>query len=303
MEEGAKDAPAIVPPRGSGRPVTAGAQLPEGGTLCRTLPRARNSTLASPPVGRVYPRIELLGLPLAEITSQELVEAVSKALEAGRGGWIITANVDHLAHYRSDEAAARMYHEADFVVADGMPLLWATRLRGTPLPGRVAGADLVWSLAGAAAGSGFSLYLLGGAPGAAEKAEARFRARFPGLHIAGVSSPQVSAVPTGDELEAIRTELERTRPDLVYVALGAPKQERLIQHLRPLFPGIWWVGVGVSLSFVAGEIKRAPVWMQRVGLEWFHRLLQEPRRLASRYLARNLPFAARLLVQSWREGR
>jgi N-acetylglucosaminyldiphosphoundecaprenol N-acetyl-beta-D-mannosaminyltransferase len=262
-----------------------------------------NCIRAARRVGAVYSRIHLLGLPLAAVTSQELVEIVSTSLKEGRGGWIITANVDYLLHFHSDEEAARMHREADVVVADGIPLLWAARLQGTPLPGRVAGADLVWQLAAAAARGGHSLFLLGGAPGTAEKACDRFRTLHPELRIAGSLSPRISTFPTAEEVTGVRSELERAQPDLVYVALGWPKQERLIQALRVAFPRTWWVGVGASLSFVGGDVRRAPTWMQRIGLEWLYRLLQEPRRLAPRYLMRDLPFAARLLLGSWRERR
>jgi N-acetylglucosaminyldiphosphoundecaprenol N-acetyl-beta-D-mannosaminyltransferase len=247
--------------------------------------------------------VELFGLRLAALTARQLVARVADELERGHGCWIITANVDHLLHTRSDESLARAYHQADLVVADGMPVLWAARLQRTPLPERIAGADLVWMLAEAAAERGFSLYLLGGAPGAASGARARFLERFPGLRIAGISSPVISPHPTPAEIAEVRAELERAKPDLVYVALGAPKQERLIQALRGFFPSKSWIGVGVSLSFVAGDLRRAPTWMQRVGLEWLHRLFQEPSRLAPRYLVRNLPLAAKLLARSWRAGR
>jgi N-acetylglucosaminyldiphosphoundecaprenol N-acetyl-beta-D-mannosaminyltransferase len=176
-------------------------------------------------------------------------------------------------------------------------------LRGTPLPDRVAGSDLVWLLADRAAARGLSLYLLGGSPGAAERAARRFAETFPRLRIAGVSSPPVSNPPTAAEIEEVRAAVAATNPDIVYVALGSPKTELLIAALRPSFPRTWWMGVGISLSFVAGILHRAPIWMQRNGLEWFHRLLQEPRRLARRYFLEDFPFTLRLLFQAWRARR
>lgn len=247
--------------------------------------------------------VDLLGMPLAPLTLPALTEQVFAELDRGRGGWVITANVDHLQRYVADAGLRALCAGADLIVADGMPLLWAARLRGTPLPSRVAGSDLVWSLAEEAARRGRSLYLLGGEAGVAAAAAERLRERWPELRIAGTSSPWVSAIPTEAELETLRRELRDASPDLVYVGLGAPKQERVICALRSELPRAWWLGVGISLSFIAGRVERAPRWMQRLGLEWLHRLAQEPGRLARRYLVDDLPFAVRLLASARRERR
>jgi N-acetylglucosaminyldiphosphoundecaprenol N-acetyl-beta-D-mannosaminyltransferase len=249
------------------------------------------------------PTIDILRLRLARITSPELVEVVAGAIRKHRGGWIVTANVDHLLRHCSNAEVAALNEQADLIVADGMPLVWAAWLQGTPLPGRVAGSDLVWTLAELAARQGFSLYLLGGAAGAAEGAAQRFRARWPELHLAGCSSPTLSEVPTAEQLASVREALAEAKPDIVYVALGSPKQERVIAALRQFLPATWWIGVGISLGFVAGRPQRAPRWVQRIGLEWFHRLLQEPRRLSRRYLLEDLPFTLRLLMRAWRMRR
>jgi N-acetylglucosaminyldiphosphoundecaprenol N-acetyl-beta-D-mannosaminyltransferase len=247
-------------------------------------------------------RVDLCGMPLARLDRTELVEHVMRESERGGGGWIITANVDYLQRFESDPTAAELLRRADFIVADGVPLLWACRLRKTPLPDRVAGSDLVWLLAEQASCRHRSLYLLGGNPGAAEAAARALRLRWPGLAIAGYSSPELSNPPTPRQLESLRADLAVCSPDIVYVALGAPKQDFVIDGLRECFPAAWWIGVGISLSFMSGQLKRAPRWMQAMGLEWLFRLLQEPRRLGPRYLVRNLPFAARLLLRSALEG-
>ena len=234
------------------------------------------------------------------MTQAELVDRIDASLARRSGGWVVTVNVDHLQRVRNVSRVRECYAKADVIVADGMPLLWAAALQGTPLPDRIAGSDLVWTIAERAAKRGYSLYLLGGAPGAADQAARVLSSRWPELRIAGVSSPHVSEPATPSEVEAIRSMLAKAEPEIVYVALGAPKAEYLIAALREAFPRTWWIGVGISLSFIAGSVQRAPVWVQRSGLEWLHRLLQEPRRLARRYLIDDLPFMAGFLWRAWR---
>jgi N-acetylglucosaminyldiphosphoundecaprenol N-acetyl-beta-D-mannosaminyltransferase len=192
--------------------------------------------------------------------------------------------------------------QADLIVADGMPLVWASRLRGTPLPERVAGSTMCVRLAQDLARDGRSLYLLGGNRGVAERAGKILADQYPGLRIAGTFCPEFGFEKEPAKIEEIRERLKAAQPDVVYVALGSPKQEELIARLRPDFPKTWWMGVGIGLSFITGDVHRAPMWMQNVGLEWVHRLAQEPRRLASRYLVAGIPFAIELLAVSGWQG-
>jgi N-acetylglucosaminyldiphosphoundecaprenol N-acetyl-beta-D-mannosaminyltransferase len=246
------------------------------------------------------PTISLMGASIARLTRGEVVDHVFNSLAAGTGGWIITPNLDYLRRYDAEAETRELYAAADLVVADGIPLLWAARVQGTPLPDRVAGSDLVWLLTERAAETSRSIFLMGGDGEAAEQAAAIFTERWPGIRIAGISVPFVSDQPTAKEISRLREEISAAQPDLVYVALGAPKQERLIADLHSDFPTCWWVGVGISLSFVAGTVQRAPVWVQRAGLEWAHRMLQQPGRLITRYLVDDLPFLFKLLYRSLR---
>ncbi|HKU42081.1 MAG TPA: WecB/TagA/CpsF family glycosyltransferase [Polyangiales bacterium] len=238
--------------------------------------------------------VELLGMPLACVDEDGLLDHMFEALREGRGGWLITANLDFLRRYTKEPTMRALYAQADVMVADGMPLVWATQLLGEPLPERVAGSALIYRFAERAAAEGRTLYFLGGEPGAGEAAARVLTERHPGLRVVGWSAPRVSAEPTELEVAAAVAELRKKKPDLLLVGLGSPKQERLIHALRAYFPHMWMVGVGISFSFVAGHVTRAPVWMRKSGLEWIHRLVQEPKRLARRYLIEDLPFAAEL---------
>jgi N-acetylglucosaminyldiphosphoundecaprenol N-acetyl-beta-D-mannosaminyltransferase len=237
-------------------------------------------------------RIELMGMSVDVLTQRQAVEHVV----AGDGGVIVTPNLDHLRRYGRSDAVRRFYAGADLVLADGMPLVWASRVAGTPLPERVAGSTMIWELSQAAAATGRPIYLLGGNPGAADDAAATLVERYPGLRVAGTACPPHGFENDPAQIEAIARALTESGPGIVFVGLPLDKQITLIEPLRERFPRIWFMGVGISFSFISGEVVRAPVWMQRLGVEWIHRLVQEPRRLARRYLLEGLPLAARLLA-------
>jgi N-acetylglucosaminyldiphosphoundecaprenol N-acetyl-beta-D-mannosaminyltransferase len=247
-------------------------------------------------VGSLSTRISLMGMEIDHVTEDDVVAAIGDALARGQGGWVITPNLQHLRCYLRQDGVHEFFAHADLVLADGMPLVWASRLKGTPLPARVAGSDLIWSLSGHAARNGHSVLVLGGHRHTGWLAARRLHERFPGLRIAGMVHPPHGFDSDPDALDFIAETLEHAEPDLVYVGLGFPKQERVIAVLRERFPRTWFLGIGMSIEFVGGEVRRAPRWMQRTGLEWVHRLAHEPRRLSRRYLVEGLPFAARLLA-------
>ena len=243
------------------------------------------------------PAIELEGLKLHVVREAQCVERIVEVSAQGRGGWIVTPNLDHLRMLTRDAGLRALYARADLTVADGMPLVWACRLQRTPLPGRVAGSDLIWSLSAAASERGLSVFLLGGDPGTADDAAARLRSLWPALRVAGTACPPHGFERDDEAVDALGRQLAAARPDLVYVALGTPKQEILIDRLRPTLPAAWWMGVGAGFTFVAGRVPRAPGWIRGLGLEWLHRLAHEPRRLARRYLVDDLPFGAALMAR------
>lgn len=262
-------------------------------------------TMTAPPPAPApaAPQVTLMGLPLDALTLEQAVEHLMAEWWCGRGGYVMTPNLDNLHALHRDRDLMERARAADVRVPDGMPLLWASRLQGRPLPGRVAGSDLIFSLAEALGRSRGRLYLLGGEPGTAERAAVALAERSPGLQIAGTYCPPHGYERDPDELARMRAHVTAAAPDFVYVGLPFPKASRLIPELRRDLPGTWFLGVGISFSFVCGDIQRAPRWMQRTGLEWLHRLLQEPRRLARRYLLEGGPFALRLFWTSFLQSR
>jgi N-acetylglucosaminyldiphosphoundecaprenol N-acetyl-beta-D-mannosaminyltransferase len=242
--------------------------------------------------------VELMGLRFANLTEATTNELALNALTGGRGGWICPVNLDVLRQITNDGELRRLVAEADVVVADGMPLIWASKLQGTPLRERVAGSSIILSLSRALGERHRSIYLLGGNEGAAERAAGRLRDMCPGLRIAGWFCPRQGFEHVPERIDEIRSLLREAQPDVVFVGLGFPKQDRLIVQLRETLPHAWFVSCGISFSFVIGEVKRAPPHIQALGLEWIHRLIQEPRRLARRYLVDGLPFACQLFTTS-----
>jgi N-acetylglucosaminyldiphosphoundecaprenol N-acetyl-beta-D-mannosaminyltransferase len=246
-------------------------------------------------VGSV-PTCEVFGLNFASIRRVELEDLVVSSARHGRGGHIVTANLDILRRCSTDDEIRRLVSNADIIVADGAPVVWASRIARQPLPERVAGSDLIWTLVDAASAERLSVFLLGGSPGSADGALDALRDRIPNLRVAGSHCPPLGFEGVPEEIDEIIEMLTTTQPDVVFVGLGFPKQEIVIERIRSAAPSAWFIGVGVSIDFASGQVRRAPSWMHNAGLEWLYRLYREPRKLASRYLIHGIPFAIRLLL-------
>ncbi len=240
-------------------------------------------------------RLEVGGVSLCPLAEADVVARVREEWRGGRGGTIVTANVDIVRAVARDRSLAELLTGASLVVADGMPLVWAARLMGEELPERVTGSSLVFSLSEAAAADGRSIFLLGGDPGIPEEAGRALRSRFPGLQVAGTAAPPFGFEQTEHGMDEVVRAVVAATPDLVLVGLGFPKQERTIRRLREALPNAWYLGCGAGIPMAAGQFRRAPVVVQRLGMEWLYRFALEPRRLARRYLRDDLPFAVALL--------
>lgn len=254
-----------------------------------------------PPEPRVAgARLHLGHLGVDHVSFAGALEAIEALVDRRRGGVVFTPNVDHVVIAERDARFREAYAAADLSLADGMPIVWSARLLGSPLPEKVSGSDLVLPLMSRAAERGWKVFLLGAGPGVASAAAERLR-QEQNVAVVGTAAPMVRVGPGEPDPEGVAAveTIRAARPDLVLVAFGAPKQEIWMhRHREALAPAVL-IGVGASLDFVAGRVRRAPGWASNAGLEWLWRLAREPRRLGRRYLVEDPRFLAVL----WRELR
>lgn len=241
------------------------------------------------------PRYNVTGVGVSALTLPRATELIVGARGRLRRGYVCLATAHGLTEARRDPELRRIYNESWLTTPDGMPLVWL----GPPGVERVYGPDLMLAVCDAGRKVGLRHYLLGGGPGTAEELHRRLAARFPGLQIVGTNTPPFR--PWNDaETAALQDEIARLRPDVIWVGLGSPKQEKFMaRHWRDLQAGVL-IGVGAAFDFHSGRVRQAPRWMQRRGLEWFFRLCTEPRRLGPRYLKVTPLFALRALAQKTR---
>jgi len=245
-------------------------------------------------------RIALGPVPVDALTFDGALERVEELVRAGDGGAVFTPNVDHVVLAHENERLRDAYSRVSLSLADGMPLLWTSRLLGTPLPEKISGSDFVGPLLALAADRGWGVYFLGGAPGVAAKARDAVLEELPNLRIVGIDAPRIDVDESSEQRAPIIDRIRASGADVVLVALGAPKQEIWIDQVRTALKPAVLLGVGASLDFIAGTVPRAPQWMSRSGLEWLYRLGREPGRLWKRYLVRDPKF---LLVMAPAIGR
>lgn len=214
------------------------------------------------------------------------------------GRYVSTSPVYTLMRAVDDDAVRAAVTGADMTAADGMPIVWLQRRRGAPDAERVYGPDIMQALCQRGVALGLRHYLLGGVDGAAEQLAEFLQTQFPGLVIAGLSSPFVDEQAPPDP--ALVAAIMATRPHVVWVGFGSPKQDRWMAAHRAALPALM-IGVGAAFDLLTGRKKQAPVWIQRSGLEWLYRLAQEPRRLWRRYVVYNARFVGLLLRRGeWR---
>ena len=242
--------------------------------------------------------IAILGVLFDNVTVGETIEAIERMVASRQPHYLVTANVDFVVQAQEDVELRRILTDAHLVLCDGTPLVWASKMLGNPLLERVAGADLVPVLLRVAAEKGYRVFFLGATPDSIAKAVQNLKELHPSLIVAGFYSPPFNKLLEMDHEETQRRILE-AKPDLLFVSLGCPKQEKWIaMHYHSLGVPVS-AGVGATIDFLAGAFKRAPVWMQRLGIEWIYRMLQEPKRLFKRYAKDLWVFGWRILFQLW----
>lgn len=233
-------------------------------------------------------KIKLLNTSVDNITMKEAVNRIDELLKQKRQRYIVTPNVDHIVRLEKDSEFKLAYQNADLVLTDGMPLIWISKLLGNPIVEKVSGADLLPEVCKIASKKGYKVFFLGAAPGVAEKAANNLRNKYENLNICGCYSPNLGFENDKSEIDKIIEIINKEKPDILALALGTPKQEKFIyKYKNKLDVGIT-LNIGAAIDFQAGNVKRAPKWMQNVGLEWFYRLCREPRRMFKRYLVDDL---------------
>jgi len=245
-------------------------------------------------------RISFLNIQIDNLTMQEALDEIRSIIESGSPGYVVTPNVDHIIKIENDNDFRQVYQNADLVLTDGKPLIWISRLMGTPIKEKISGSDLFPELCQMAAQKGYKIFLLGAADGIAVKAAENMKTLYQGIQIAGTYSPPFGFEQNIEEINKVIKKVQDTKPDILVVGLGAPKQEKFIYNYLEQLNVPVSLGLGASIDFMAGNIRRAPKWMSELGLEWFYRFLKEPRRLFKRYFIDD--FKIFILVWKYRKS-
>jgi N-acetylglucosaminyldiphosphoundecaprenol N-acetyl-beta-D-mannosaminyltransferase len=245
-------------------------------------------------------RVQIGTVPIDVVTMSDAVERVSQQLNADseRPYVISGVNASFVTTAKGNPILACYLFKTDLNVADGMSLVLAARILRSRLPERVTGIDLMIEMCGLASVTGRSVYLLGGMKGAAEGAAVWLKRRFPGIRIVGVDRPPMGSEFEPGEVEQIRNRITAAQPDLLFVCLGAPRQERWIKEFALDLPVKVVMGNGAAFDVLAGFFHRPPHWIQKIGMEWFYRMCVEPRRLWKRYILGNLQFVLTVVAQA-----
>lgn len=238
-------------------------------------------------------KVNLLGISIDALNLDQTVKEIARFIQTGQQRRVLTINPEFIYHAKFDAALCDLANRADLATPDGVGIVWACRVAGSPVPERVTGIDLMLRLVERAAGERWRIFLLGAAPGIAAAAAARLGQDYPGLQITGCHHGYFTA----NEAEEVAAKVRQARPDLLFVALGAPKQEWWIDQYLEKTGAAVAIGVGGSFNVIAGRVRRAPLWVRRLHLEWLFRLLKEPSRWRRQVV---LPLFAWMVIREYK---
>ena len=229
-------------------------------------------------------RMKFMNTEIDNLTMKETIDEIDKLIKKDKNAYVVTPNVDHIVKLETDKELQEVYKDADLILTDGKPLIWISKFYKTPIKEKISGSDLFPLLCEMAAEKGYNMFFLGAGEGVANKAAQNLTNKFPKLNIVGTYSPPFGFEKDKKEIEKIINMENKANTQILIVGLGCPKQEKFIHKYRKELNVPISLGLGASLDFEAGNIKRAPKWMSDNGLEWLYRLSKEPKRMFKRYI-------------------
>jgi len=235
-------------------------------------------------------QVIICGTRISNVSNAGAIDAIDGYIVGSTFEYVVTPNVDHIVRVQKDDEFKEVYGNASLVLPDEKPLLWVANFLGTPLEEKISGSDLFPQLCKLASKKGYRLFFLGGKEGAAMKTAEIIKDTYPAVNISGVYCPPLGFENDYDECQRIIEMIKAAKPDILFVGVGSPKQEKWIYKYKNEYKVPVSIGIGATFDFVSGMVKRAPKWMQKTGLEWFWRLMMEPKRLWRRYLVEDPVF-------------
>lgn len=243
-------------------------------------------------------RIKFMNTQIDNITMEEAIDRIGELVVQRKPTFVVTPNVDHIVQIERDPEFKKVYEKADLILTDGQPLVWFSRLYRTKIKEKISGSDLFPRLCKMAAQRNFTMFFLGAAEGVAAKAAKNLTHKYPGLQVVGTYSPPRGFEKNPVELKKAIDIVHAKQPDILIVGLGAPKQEKFMYYNKEKLGVPVSLGLGASLDFEAGNVKRAPKWMRNIGMEWLYRLAKEPKRMFKRYIIDDM-LIFKLLIKYW----
>lgn len=229
-------------------------------------------------------RMKFMNSYIDNVTKKEAIDYIEECIASKKIGHVITPNVDQIIRIERDSYFKEICQNAELLLVDGTPLMWIAKAYGTPIKEKICGSDLVPELCSLSAQKGYKVFLLGAAEGVADKAARNLCEKYKGMKIAGTYSPPLGFEKDKKEIDRINKILYESDADLLFVGMGVPKQDIFIYENMAKYKIPLSFSIGGTIDFIAGEQKRAPKWINKIGFEWFYRLLCNPKRMFKRYL-------------------